>query len=83
MPGQIDILYICDWLPPDFGAVGQYSLILARNLAAEGEMLSLAGSPHANLKRLAWLAVKVICESSNFRQSLLKNLISNPAPFGP
>jgi hypothetical protein len=43
VPGQIDILYICDWLPPDFGAVGQYSLILARNLAAEGRNVVLGG----------------------------------------
>src|SRR6476659_6781018 len=43
MPGKIDILYICDWLPPDFGAVGQYSLILARNLAAEGKNVVLGG----------------------------------------
>ena len=37
MSEQIDTLYICDWLPPDFGAVGQYSVIFARELAAEGK----------------------------------------------
>jgi hypothetical protein len=41
--GKIDILYICDWLPPDFGAVGQYSLMLARELATEGNRVVLAG----------------------------------------
>jgi len=43
MPEKIDTLYICDWLPPDFGAVGQYSLILARALATEGRSVVLGG----------------------------------------
>jgi hypothetical protein len=30
------LVYLCDWLPPDFGAVGQYSLDLARRYAREG-----------------------------------------------
>jgi hypothetical protein len=37
------VLYICDWLPPDFGAVGQYSVLFARELAAEGNHVVLAG----------------------------------------
>jgi hypothetical protein len=37
------LLYICDWLPPDFGAVGQYSALLARELADEGLDVTLAG----------------------------------------
>src|SRR5690348_1817479 len=40
---KIDTLYICDWLPPDFGAVGQYSLIFARELAKDGKRVVLAG----------------------------------------
>lgn len=43
MPKKFDTLYICDWLPPDFGAVGQYSLIAARELASEGRNVVLAG----------------------------------------
>jgi hypothetical protein len=43
MSGKIDTLYICDWLPPDFGAVGQYSLIFARSLGAEGRRVVLGG----------------------------------------
>ena len=43
MTDKFDTVYICDWLPPDFGAVGQYSLILARELAAEGRGVVLAG----------------------------------------
>jgi hypothetical protein len=37
------LLYLCDWLPPDFGAVGQYSLLFARQRAAAGEEVVLAG----------------------------------------
>lgn len=37
------LLYLCDWLPPDFGAVGQYSLLFARERAAAGEEVTLAG----------------------------------------
>lgn len=37
------ILYICDWLPPDFGAVGQYSVIFAREWARKGYDVTLGG----------------------------------------
>ena len=37
------LLYLCDWLPPDFGAVGQYSLRFARERAASGEDVVLGG----------------------------------------
>jgi hypothetical protein len=37
------ILYICDWLPPDFGAVGQYGLLSARRLAENGAEVVLGG----------------------------------------
>jgi hypothetical protein len=37
------LVYLCDWLPPDFGAVGQYSLLFARQRAAAGEDVVLAG----------------------------------------
>jgi len=37
------LLYLCDWLPPDFGAVGQYSLLFARQRAANGDDVVLAG----------------------------------------
>jgi hypothetical protein len=37
------LLYLCDWLPPDFGAVGQYSLLFARGRATAGEDVVLAG----------------------------------------
>jgi Glycosyl transferase 4-like domain len=31
----VKLVYICDWLPPDFGAVGQYSLEFAREYARD------------------------------------------------
>jgi len=37
------LLYLCDWLPPDYGAVGQYSLLFARELAEEGRDVILVG----------------------------------------
>ena len=37
------IVYLCDWLPPDFGAVGQYSVLFARERAARGEEVTLVG----------------------------------------
>lgn len=37
------ILSIVDWLPPDFGAVGQYALEHARQLAAQGHEVTLVG----------------------------------------
>jgi hypothetical protein len=37
------LVYLCDWLPPDFGAVGQYSLLFARQRAADGEDVVLTG----------------------------------------
>lgn len=37
------LLYICDWLPPDFGAVGQYSELFARQFAQIGMDVVLGG----------------------------------------
>lgn len=37
------VVYLCDWLPPDFGAVGQYSLQFARERASHGEDVKLFG----------------------------------------
>ena len=37
------LVYLCDWLPPDFGAVGQYGLLFARQLAEEGRDVTLVG----------------------------------------
>ena len=37
------LIYLCDWLPPDYGAVGQYSSLFARALAAQGRDVTLVG----------------------------------------
>src|SRR6266496_2711726 len=37
------LVYICDWLPPDFGAVGQYAVLEAREWARRGFAVTLVG----------------------------------------
>jgi hypothetical protein len=37
------LVYICDWLPPDFGAVGQYAVLSAREWAKSGWEVTLIG----------------------------------------
>jgi hypothetical protein len=37
------LVYICDWLPSDFGAVGQYAVLFARQWASEGWAVTLVG----------------------------------------
>jgi hypothetical protein len=37
------LVYICDWLPRDFGAVGQYAVLFARQWASEGWAVTLVG----------------------------------------
>lgn len=37
------IVMLCDWLPPDFGAVGQYAMSFARELAESGHDVALIG----------------------------------------
>lgn len=43
MPESKKILILCDWLPPDFGAVGQYAVGFAKALAEQGHQVSLFG----------------------------------------
>jgi glycosyltransferase involved in cell wall biosynthesis len=42
------IVCICDWLPPDFGAVGQYATLFARQLASHGWAVTLVGLTSGN-----------------------------------
>src|SRR5262245_21863695 len=37
------LVSICDWLPPDFGAVGQYAMLSAREMAKSGWEVTLVG----------------------------------------
>lgn len=39
----MQILMLADWLPPDFGAVGQYAMRFARELAVAGHRVTLVG----------------------------------------
>ena len=37
------LFYVVDWLPPEFGAVGQYGLVFAREMASAGRHVALIG----------------------------------------
>ncbi len=37
------LVYICDWLPPEFGAVGQYAVLEAHDWAKRGFAVTLVG----------------------------------------
>jgi hypothetical protein len=37
------LFYLVDWLPPDFGAVGQYGVIFSRDIARTGRHVHLIG----------------------------------------
>lgn len=37
------LFYVVDWLPPDFGAVGQYGMLFAQDLARDGRRVCLIG----------------------------------------
>ena len=74
------IVILVDWLPPDFGAVGQYMLLRARSLAEGGHNVELIGltSGVASTKRVALGAgtlteVKLSCHPVP-RNSLLARL---------
>jgi hypothetical protein len=41
--GLRTLVYLCDWLPPDFGAVGQYALQYAKQRASDGHKVVLVG----------------------------------------
>jgi len=47
------LVYICDWLPPDFGAVGQYAMLFAREWAKDGWQVTLVGLTSAEPRREA------------------------------
>jgi hypothetical protein len=47
------LVYICDWLPPDFGAVGQYALLFAREWAKSGWAVTLVGLTSGEPRREA------------------------------
>jgi Glycosyl transferase 4-like domain len=40
---QSPVFYLVDWLPPDFGAVGQYAMLFSRQMAGAGRKVRLIG----------------------------------------
>ena len=46
------ILMLSDWLPPDFGAIGQYASRLAGDLASSGHQVTLGGLNSARASQL-------------------------------
>jgi hypothetical protein len=49
---QPRLVIIADWLPPDFGAVGQYMLMRAQALAEQGHDVTLVGLSSARGSRI-------------------------------
>lgn len=45
------LVYICDWLPPEFGAVGQYAVLEAQKWAERGFAVTLVGLTSAASSR--------------------------------
>jgi hypothetical protein len=41
--GDRALFYVVDWLPPDFGAVGQYAMVFAREFARSGRRVFVVG----------------------------------------
>jgi len=76
------IVYICDWLPPDFGAVGQYAMLGARDWASEGWIVTLVGltsgiSSHQEAEPIGEGSLEVIRvhRRSYQKQELLSRLL--------
>lgn len=82
-----DLVYVCDWLPPDFGAVGQYGALFARELAQSGLKVVLIGltskHPSDDVETLGQGSLRTIkiaarpYDKSNARTRLLWTLKTN------
>lgn len=51
--GNRPLFYVVDWLPPDFGAVGQYGLLFSREIAEAGRdvrLIGLSSMPAADVR---------------------------------
>lgn len=81
------LLYVCDWLPPDFGAVGQYSELFARQFAQTGMDVVLGGlsskGPSETLEQHSGGSLKIIklfatpYQKDKFAQRLLWTFKTN------
>jgi hypothetical protein len=87
------LVYICDWLPPDFGAVGQYAMMFAREWAKSGWAVTLIGltsngSRREALERVGTGTLDVIrvhrptYDKQNFADRLIWTIFSNLALVG-
>src|ERR1051326_8626 len=91
------LVYICDWLPPDFGAVGQYAVLFARQWANDGWDVTLVGLTSGHPSRQAaegigtgslriWRVHRETYQKQKFVKrlawSLRSNLILLVAAFG-
>ncbi|QGZ93393.1 glycosyltransferase family protein [Terricaulis silvestris] len=47
-PELLPLIIVCDWIPPEFGAVGQYQLAEAQRAAAAGRKVTLIGLGRAS-----------------------------------
>lgn len=61
----LSLTYVCDWLPPDFGAVGQYSVQFAREYAErDGRHVTLvgltSGAPRVTTETLGHGTLKIV-----------------------
>lgn len=75
------IVIIADWLPPDFGAVGQYMLMRAQALAEQGHDVTLIGlassgsSTQSDARGKGRLTEQRLIASPVPRSSLLRRLL--------
>ena len=65
VPSMGRLVYICDWLPPDFGAVGQYAMLFSAQWARDGWEVTLVGLTsgtrrHEGVTRLGLGSLEVV-----------------------
>src|SRR5262249_15081535 len=87
------LVYLCDWLPPDFGAVGQYAVLGAREWASQGWSVTLVGLTSGRSSRQAAEPVgegsfevvrvhRLFYQKQNFVARLVWTIISNVLLLG-
>jgi hypothetical protein len=87
------LVYLCDWLPPDFGAVGQYAMLGAREWASQGWAVTLVGLTSGRSSRQAAESVgdgsfevvrvhRPFYQKQNFVARLVWTIISNVLLLG-
>jgi hypothetical protein len=76
------LVYLCDWLPPDFGAVGQYAVLFAQQWANEGWSVTLVGLTSGQSRRETrvrvgdgWLEVLRIHRRPYHKQKFIARLL--------